>query len=87
MPILWGEEFVGRLDPKADRENRTLIVRHMTFEPGVSDYDRLLPALAGKLSAFAAFNGCERVTIERALRKEARAPLEQQLEMVANRGQ
>ena len=25
LPILWGEQFVGRLDPKADRKKKVLI--------------------------------------------------------------
>ena len=87
LPVLWGEEFVGRMDSKADRGERTLIVRQIIFEPGVEDYDGLLPSLAEKLWAFAAFNGCERVTTERVVPEKARAPLEQQLEILANRGQ
>jgi len=65
LPILWGEEFVGRLDPKAERATRRLLLRHLVFEPRVWDYETLLPALAAKLHAFAAFNGCDEVVVER----------------------
>jgi len=64
LPILWGERFVGRLDPKADREHKILIVRRLVFEPEFAEYDALMPVLTETLRAFAAFNGCERVVVE-----------------------
>ena len=30
LPILWGEQFAGRLDPKADRKYKTLIIKSIT---------------------------------------------------------
>lgn len=64
LPILWGTRFVGRLDPKADRERKTLIVRRLIFEPEFADYDALMPGLVDALRAFAALNGCDRVVVE-----------------------
>jgi uncharacterized protein YcaQ len=78
LPILWGEEFVGRLDPKADRKKKVLIVRNLLFEPGFDPFGAFLPAFAGKLAEFARFNGCERVQFEQvapAELEEALAPL------------
>ena len=34
LPILFGENIVGRLDPKADRKSKTFIVRRLAIEPG-----------------------------------------------------
>ena len=79
LPILWGERFVARLDAKADRKAQTLIVRHLTFEPGLKDCDRLLTALAEKLDSFAAFNGCERTVIEHTDPPELSDPLRREL--------
>jgi len=64
LPVLWGEEFVGRVDAKADRKPKTLIVRRLTFEPGFEGYEALLPPFAAKLWAFARFNACERIVME-----------------------
>ncbi|MCU0519300.1 MAG: winged helix DNA-binding domain-containing protein [Anaerolineae bacterium] len=64
LPILWGDRFIGRVDTKADRQRRTLIVRQLTFEPDFSDFDQMLPELAEELRAYAAFNGCPTVSIE-----------------------
>ena len=80
LPILWGTRFVGRLDPKADRKQKTLIVRGLFLEPDPRRLDGLLHALARKLRAFAAFNDCERVTIERTTPGSARAPLMRELD-------
>lgn len=60
LPILWGERLVGRLDPKADRKNRRMIIRNLRFEPEFDDYDEFLMPFARKLVDFAAFNGCEK---------------------------
>ena len=64
LPILWGDRFIGRLDPKADRRNRILIVKKLIFEPGFAQFDEVMPLFAAKLNDFAAFNGCEGIVIE-----------------------
>jgi len=81
LPILWGEHFVGRLDPKADRKKKTFIVRKLIFEPDFRDYEDVLPTLAEKLRAFAAFNGCERVVVERTDPAKVKVPLRRALKL------
>ncbi len=80
LPILWGERFVGRVDSKADRKRSTFIVRQLTFEPQVVDYDALLPILAQKLWAFAVFNNCERIVVENVDPRRVKTNLERELE-------
>lgn len=65
LPILWGDRFVGRLDAKADRKGGVLIARGVLLEPDALVNDGLLAALACRLHAFAAFNGCRGVVVER----------------------
>ena len=79
LPILWGTEFVGRLDPKADRKTKTFIVRKLICEPGFADFDELIPELAAKIRKFAAFNGCERVVVEETAPRKLKTPLKQAL--------
>jgi len=79
LPVLWGDRFVGRIDPKADRKKRTLILRSVILEDGVDEWDALLPPLAEKLHAFAAFNGCDDVKVEKARPAEFAAPLRRAL--------
>jgi len=60
FPILWGDRFVGRLDPKADRKTKTLIVKNLVFEPGFEVSDEFLTNFRETLTAFARFNGCKK---------------------------
>jgi len=62
-PILFGEELVGRLDPKADRKSKTLLVQSLRLEPGFDPGEVFLRALAERVREFARFNACERVKI------------------------
>jgi len=66
LPLLWRGAFVGRLDPKADRKAKTLIVRRLDLEADFQADDAFVEALAAKLRAYAAFNNCDRVVIETA---------------------
>jgi uncharacterized protein YcaQ len=75
LPILWGDRFVGRLDPKADRKAATLIVKKLWLERGVASDEGLVPALADTLRRYAAFNECERVVIEESTPKKVLGPL------------
>jgi uncharacterized protein YcaQ len=76
LPILWGDRLVGRMDAKADRKPKAFIIRNLVFEPHFDEADALLGPLADKLWAFAAFNGCERFSVERVAPDGFRAPLE-----------
>lgn len=75
LPILFGEDIVGRLDPKADRKTGTFIVRQLVLEPGVDHGGGLVPELGRALGEFARFNGCETVVLENVSPKELAAPL------------
>ncbi|MBN2010644.1 YcaQ family DNA glycosylase [candidate division KSB1 bacterium] len=65
LPILWGDRFIGRLDPKADRKQKTMIIRNLVFEPDFQQADELLPTLATTLKEFASFNDCESIKFEK----------------------
>jgi uncharacterized protein YcaQ len=64
MPLLWNGSLVGRIDPKADRHNETLIVRGLWLEPKVRLTDSLVEALREALDDYATFNGCQAVRID-----------------------
>jgi uncharacterized protein len=74
LPILWGDTFLGRLDPKADRKNRTLTLHSLALEPGVWS-DAWLAPLAKKLRRFAAFNDCDEVLVEETRPRKLRLAL------------
>ena len=78
LPILFGEDIVGRLDPKADRQNKTFLVRRLLLEPGV-DSEALLPELGRAIHDLARFNGCERIVLENVRPSKLLAPLKRAL--------
>ncbi len=61
LPILYGADIVGRLDPKADQRAGEFIVRALYLEQPVRDEADFARKLAGKLRDVAAFNRCERI--------------------------
>ncbi len=64
LPILWKDKLIGRIDPKADRKNKTLIINNLYFEPSFKEIDDFLPLLKNKLTEFATFNGCEKLDFD-----------------------
>ena len=60
LPLLQGTRFIARIDCKADRKNKQLLVKAIHFEKEV-DRATLQKPLNFKLSAFAKFNGCDSV--------------------------
>ncbi len=58
------DQLVGRLDPKADRKNKTLIIHSLVFEPEFVDFESVLPAFVKVLQEFARFNAFETVSLK-----------------------
>ena len=64
LPLLYGDVFVGRMDAKADRKNKKLIVRNLIFEG--KKYLQINPEkMQRALMDFAGFNDCEEIVFER----------------------
>ncbi len=57
LPVLQGNQFVARIDCKADRTNQQLIIQSIHYEKKV-DKRLLRKKMESKLLAFAKFNGC-----------------------------
>ena len=77
LPVLWGDRLIGRLDPKADRKNRRMIIRNLRFEPDFVDYDEFLKPFARKLVDFSAFNGCDKIEFCKVTPRKITASLKQ----------
>jgi uncharacterized protein len=75
LPILWGETLVGRLDLKADRANRTLLVPASHIEPGLPTgvATEMAADIAAELWTMARWLGLERVHV--ASRGDLASPL------------
>ncbi|MBL7883276.1 MAG: YcaQ family DNA glycosylase, partial [Bacteroidia bacterium] len=69
LPILYGTEFIGRLDPKADRKSKTFYVKSMYFEKGFQPDAMFTLLFSQKLKEFALFNGCTNIELNCANKK------------------
>ncbi|MDB6034064.1 MAG: hypothetical protein JWM16_4402, partial [Verrucomicrobiales bacterium] len=76
LPILWGEQCIGRMDAKADRPSRTLLLQSLRFEEGFTDFGALRPAWFETMRRFVAFQGCDRVKILKVSPTSAKRALE-----------
>jgi len=62
LPVLYGDNFVARLEAKAHRAKSTLEVTKVWPEPGFEKDAAFRQALQVELEKFAAFNGCAHLT-------------------------
>lgn len=66
LPVLYGDQFVARFDPKADRASKIFHVKQMHFEKGFKSTEKFNIDFALKLKAYASFTGCDKVVIDKA---------------------
>ncbi|MET0244485.1 MAG: crosslink repair DNA glycosylase YcaQ family protein, partial [Flavitalea sp.] len=62
LPILAGETFIARMDSKADRKTKNLIIHNLHFEK-INLTEVIADALIEAIREFAEFNSCYSVTI------------------------
>jgi len=62
LPFLLGDELVGRVDLKSDRQRSLLLVQGSYAEPGVPD-DVVVPELAAELQLMAGWLGLDEVQV------------------------
>jgi len=61
LPVLYGDRFVARFEPRLDREAGELTILSWHWEPGESLTDGLAGALSDAWTHFLAYLGAERV--------------------------
>jgi uncharacterized protein len=61
LPILYGDKFVGRLDPKLDRQKKILLIRGLWLEDGFKPDEIYQNKFEKMLEDFAAFNGADKI--------------------------
>ncbi|MBR5705071.1 MAG: YcaQ family DNA glycosylase [Deltaproteobacteria bacterium] len=61
LPILWGGDFIGRIEAVANQKSSTLCVKNIWFEPGVRQSKTLQRSLDRTLRRFSRFNDCTTV--------------------------
>lgn len=68
LPILIGDRFVARMDAKAERKQKTLIIHNLYFER-VKMTKPMIAKFCEAMEAFAKFNGCSEVAITKSNNK------------------
>jgi len=69
LPVLIGDTFVARMDSKADRKNKMLIIHNLHFEEVGLNGD-MIQKLIDTLKEFILFNQCRAVTFARCNRPD-----------------
>jgi uncharacterized protein YcaQ len=64
LPMLFGDRFVGRIEPRIDRKTKTLTILGVWFEPDFTPMEApgFVPALRDALAAYRDFVGATKVT-------------------------
>ncbi len=65
LPILYGDEIIGRVDCKSDRRRRQLELIHLHIESTIRDRERFVSEFKAAGVRFALFNGCDSCKITR----------------------
>ena len=65
LPLLYGDELVGRIDCKAYRKERVLKVNALFQEKPIKNHEKYQADLQQALIEFAAFNQCDEVVLKR----------------------
>jgi uncharacterized protein YcaQ len=67
LPILWQNNLVGRIDPKADRKNSILQIKSIYLEKPTLINDEFFVSLVDCLRSFAAFHRCDEIIVNKVL--------------------
>jgi uncharacterized protein len=61
LPILWGDRFIGRIDPRLDKASGTLVINSVHAESGAPRGREVAAAVAATIARFADFLGAREV--------------------------
>jgi uncharacterized protein YcaQ len=61
LPVLYGDRFVARFDPKADRQNKLFYIKNWFSEKGWKPDAGFTVSFQRKIRALASFSGCNEI--------------------------
>ena len=64
LPILFGDEFVARMDAKADRKSNIFYIKGFWFEENYTPTTQFYKQLAKKIKTYSLFCGCKIIKLE-----------------------
>ena len=62
LPIIYGENFIGRIEAVNERKTSTLVVKNIWYENGIEQTKKLQTALNECIKRFAKFNDCKSIS-------------------------
>ena len=65
VPLFWKDRFIGKMDVKADRKGKILLIHHLQFEDDFQPVGSLKIPMQEQLLAFTKFQNCQRYLIEK----------------------
>ena len=65
LPILLGDEFIGRADCKAHRKNGLFEIIHLHLDYNLNDDVSWIEPFVKSVKAFATFNSCHKIKISK----------------------
>lgn len=67
LPILYGQKFIGRLDPKADRKSGVFYIKSLWLETDFIPSQEFVQIFAKEVYLYAKFCGCEKVEVKKVM--------------------
>lgn len=64
LPLLYGGNFIGRVEAVADKKTNTLTVKNIWYEDRVKQTKKLLTAIKRCINRFAQFNDCNKINCD-----------------------
>lgn len=64
LPLIYGEDFIGRIDPAYDRKKHTLMIKGVWWEADIQMDEHMISALRRCLHAFKEYLGAKRMVFE-----------------------
>lgn len=72
LPIIWNNKFVARMDCKADRKSRTLLIKNIVFENKFKEFENFVPHFNKQLKNFSEFNNCDKIMLDKCTPSKAK---------------
>jgi uncharacterized protein YcaQ len=69
LPVLYNHQFIGILDPKADRKEKNLIINHLYISNMPEDTNEFLHHLVTEIHAYKQFNRCAAIRVDKVFPK------------------
>lgn len=67
LPVLYGEKFIARMDVKADKSTKILLIKKLVFEKDYKYDEESIYKIGRKLKSYAKFNNCNSLRIDQTI--------------------